>query len=336
MNVCLGLLGRKALGMFVLALLVGGRMVWAQDAPSASQAPQSHMEAPPVQQTGAPIVRIEPESSYDKTIFLKTFPVADLAFLKQYDGAPAKDLIHDKQFKKVLKDVLPGCMFHYGKDMPLDEAVDMVMKDSRVPVRIRDGRYVVVSGLGGPYLSGRGFVWIDMQDGVALGGFYFHPTNGEPTPTLAIYSKQIKEDQVAMSELPPVFGQDMAEWQNESRVPTVTTQYFLTGKNKRVLLEHDEDYCSPADGMVAPAGDCEELNADAADADEQAAYYLDQVHYATNATAWMIGADQVAWIGVRERTCGGVVDPLGCRIRVTREHTHVIIGRGPVGHGGRR
>jgi hypothetical protein len=51
------------------------------------------------------------------------------------------------------------------------------------------------------------------------------------------------------------------------------------------------------------------------------------VHYRINATAWMIGPDQVAWVGMRDRTCGGVVDPLGCRIRVTREHVHVLTGR---------
>jgi hypothetical protein len=32
--------------------------------------------------------------------------------------------------------------------------------------------YLVVSGRSGPYLAGRGFVWIDLQDGLALGGFY--------------------------------------------------------------------------------------------------------------------------------------------------------------------
>jgi hypothetical protein len=37
------------------------------------------------------------------------------------------------------------------------------------------------------------------------------------------------------------------------------------------------------------------MNADAADMDVTAAYYLEQTHHATNATAWMIeGDDQVA------------------------------------------
>jgi uncharacterized protein YecT (DUF1311 family) len=72
------------------------------------------------------------------------------------------------------------------------------------------------------------------------------------------------------------------------------------------------------------------MNADAADDDMIAASYLDQTHHATNATAWMINdPDQVAWLRVRDNTCGGVADPLGCRIRVTRERTRVILRRGP-------
>jgi uncharacterized protein YecT (DUF1311 family) len=155
-----------------------------------------------------------------------------------------------------------------------------------------------------------------------------------------VFSRQVKEKAIGMSDLPPGFADDLGLWAGGSRIPAVTTRYFLTGTNKRILLEHDEDYCLPGN-TAAGGGDCQQMDADAADADEVAAYYLEQVHYATNATAWMIGPDQVAWLDVRERTCGGVLDPLGCRIRVTREHARVITGRPmprpvsgphPVGH----
>jgi hypothetical protein len=46
---------------------------------------------------------------------------------------------------------------------------------------------------------------------------------------------------------------------------------------------------------ASPQEACEQMNADAADMDVTAAYYLEQTHHATNATAWMIeGDDQVA------------------------------------------
>jgi hypothetical protein len=225
-------------------------------------------------------------------------------------------------------------MFHYGRDMPLLDALEMVLNGSPQPVRIRDGRYFLVSGRSGPYLAGRGFIWMDMQDGIALGGFYFHPTNGEPTPTVNVFSTQVKQEPLGMSQLPPAFAQDLSQWSEESRVPPVTTRYFITGSNRKILLEHDEDYCLPVAGETAPPeNDCVQMNADSAELDMNAAYYLEQTNHATNATAWMItGEDQVVWLQVRARTCGFGPDLLRCRIRMTRERTRVIIRRPPIVH----
>jgi hypothetical protein len=291
------------------------------------QEPQSQEPQPP-----PPPSRHAPPSHYDKTIFLKPIPPDQLAFLNQFAGASSSDLYQDKQFRKVMKNVLPDCMFHYGRDMPLSDAMDIVFKGSRIPVEIRDGRYLSMAGNNGPILAGRGFIWIDLQDGVGVGGFYFHPTNGEPTPSVNIFSRQIKDEALGLGDLPPAFAEDFSRWAEGSSVPSVTTRYFLTGSNKKVLLEHDEDFCSPTDGTIAPNGDeCEQMNADAADVDMIAASYVEQTHHATNATAWMINdPEQVAWLRVRDNTCGGVADPLGCRIRVTRERTRVILRRNPV------
>jgi uncharacterized protein YecT (DUF1311 family) len=285
--------------------------------------------APPPQPAGQAQGPQAPVSNYDKAIFQKPIPSDQLAFLKQFDGAPSNDLVRDKQFRKLMRSVLPSCIFHYGRDMPLSDALDMVLKGSTLPVRIRDDRYLLVSGRSGPYLGGRGFIWIDLQDGIALGGFYFHPTNGEPTPTVNIFSKQVKEESLKMSQLPPAFAEDFNQWSAELRVPPVTTRYFITGSDRKILLEHDEDYCAPAAGVAPP--NCQQMNAEAADIDLTAAYYLEQTHYVTNATAWMItGADQVAWLQVRESTCRVGPDPLGCRIRLTRERTHVILRQHPL------
>jgi uncharacterized protein YecT (DUF1311 family) len=269
-----------------------------------------------------------PASKYDKAIFQKSIPSGQLAFLNQLAGSSTNDVIHDKQFRKLMHSVIPDCMFHYGRDMPLSDALDKVLAGSRLPVQIREGRYVMVSGRSGPYLAGRGFVWIDMLDGIALGGFYFRPINGEPTPTLTIFSRQLlKKESLKMSQFPAAFAEDLNQWSADSNVPLVTTRYSIADANKKVLLEHNEDYCSPADPTRAPAeGDCEQMNADAADIDMNAAYYLEQTHHATNGTAWMItGDDQVAWIRVRDDTCRVGPDPLRCHIRMTRERTHKIL-----------
>ena len=290
---------------------------------SGSQSPdsQSSESQPPVPQ-------------YDKAIFQKPIPSDQLAFLSHFDRMRSGDAIRDKQYRKLLHNVVPDCIFHYGTDMSLSDAIDMVLKDSSAPVQVRDGRYVIVSGRSGPYLMGRGFLWIDVQDGIGLGAFYFHPTNGEPTPVVIAFSRQVKEKALGISQLPPVFAQDLTRWSRESYVPPVTTRYFITGSNEKILLEHNEDYCQPADGTTPPPDDvCLQMNADASDLDVNAAYYLEQINHATNGTAWMIpGDDQVAWVQIRDETCRVGPDPLRCHIRMTRERTHVIVYRHPIPH----
>jgi uncharacterized protein YecT (DUF1311 family) len=208
-----------------------------------------------------------------------------------------------------------------------------VIKDSPQPVQIRDGRYFIISGHSGPYLLGRGLLWIDMKYGIALGAFYFHPTNGEPTPTVNVFSEQVKEGALEMSQLPADFAQDFRRWSEENRVPPVTPRYFITGAKKKIVLEHDEDYCAPTDGtMPYPKDVCEQMNLDAADIDVNAAYFVDETDHATNATAWMLGPDQVAWIQVRESTCSVGPNPLQCRIGMAHERTRVIINRHPLPH----
>ena len=107
-------------------------------------------------------------------------------------------------------------------------------------------------------------------------------------------------------------------------MPEITTRYFIGDYHKRILLEHDEDFCVAPDGAQPPPQDvCLQMNMDAADIDMNTAYYLDQVHYATNATAWMItGTDQVARLQVRDTRCGVGINI--CRIAMTRERTHGI------------
>lgn len=335
-----------------LAMTAAGSPARAQDSPSVDAPPAPDRNVPITQQPAAPVERAAPDSQSKQAVappaeqpqgsgadlFDNRIPADQMTFLGGLNGVASNEVIQDKEFKHLMKFFVPNCEFHYGRDMGLDAALHMVIEGSGVPAQVRDGRYFIIAGSRGPYLGGRAMIWIDMKEGIGLGAFYFHPTNGEPTPTVAVFSRQVKEQGLGMTDLPQAFVEDLVAWAGESQVPALTTTYFLTGSNLRVLLEHDEDFCSgPGLNMVPEGVACEQMEADAADLDEVAAYYLDQVHYRTNATAWMIGPDQQDWLLVRERTCGGVADPLGCRIRVTREHVHVLTGRlprrpGPVPH----
>jgi hypothetical protein len=269
-----------------------------------------------------------PSAAYDKSIFQKPIPPDQLAFIAQFAGKPSGEIMKDKQFRKLLKSVMPDCMFHYGNDKPLNDAMDLVMEGSKIPVVVRDNRFALVAGVMGPILSGKGFLWFDLQEGIALGGFYFHPTNGEPTPALNVFSRQVKEQYLSLSQMPPDFVMDLVQWQTLAHVPPVTARYFLTGSNRKILLEHDEDYCLSWDGTkLPPESGCQQMAADAADLDLSAAYYVDATHHATNATAWMMNQDQISFMETRDRTCRVGPDPLGCRIHMTRERTGVLINR---------
>lgn len=329
-----------ALGVLSLGVLAANAM--SQEAIGSQDGPYAQPPAPV--QESAPIVRQPPQpqsgaqgldagappaANYDPALFQRRIPKDQLVFLNQFAGAPSNDLYRDKQFRRLMKSFVPDCVFHYGSDKPLSDALDEVIEGSNEPVRIREGRYVMLAGQMGQYLAGKGFLWIDMQEGIGLGGFYFRPTNGEPTPTVNIFSRQLaNEIFLDWSQLPPGFAEDLATWSDADRVPPLTTRYFITGSNKKILLEHDEDFCLPASGPGY--NDCDQMNADASDIDMVAASYLEQVHHVTNATAWMItDPDQVAWIQVRNSTCGGLIDPLPCHIRMTRERTHVILHAPP-------
>jgi len=299
-------------------------------APIERQTPQPQL--PQAQGTPAAARNIDyqaPGSNYDPALFQRPMAKQQLAFLNQYAGMPSNQLYREKQFRNLMHSFVPDCTFHYGSDKSMYEALDEVIQGSSEPVQVRDGRYVILSGHMGRILAGKGFLWIDMQDGIGLGGFYFHPTNGEPTPTVNIFSKQVQKEMLLdWSELPAAFAQDVVAWEQADNVPPLTTRYFITGSNKKVLLEHDEDYCAPTSGQEY--NDCDQMNADAADMDMVAASYLEQTHHVTNATAWMItDPDQVAWLQVRSNSCGSVLDPLGCRITMARERTRVILHAPP-------
>lgn len=273
--------------------------------------------------SGAQTVTAPPIQQY--VAFENAIPPAQLAFLNGYSGHTTKELRKDKQFRAVLKLTIPRTEYHYGRDMPLSDAVDEVLIGSPLPVNIRNGRFVTVTGLQGPYLRGRGFLWFDMQEGIALGGFYFMPTNGEPTPTLTIFSRQLKQTSLALGQLPPAFVDDLSQWSAVSRVPAISPRYFIPENGKKYVLEHDLDYCRHPEGTAPPSSDqCMQANLDEAEADMDAAYFMQQTHNAANATAWMLDPEQTAWLMMRDKTCGP--NGLGCRVRMTRERIRIILG----------
>ncbi len=257
-------------------------------------------------------------------------PADQLAFLKDYDGKMPKQILKDKRFRDLEKEITPPASYFYHFDRALSNARDEVLDDKPLPISVRDARYVMVDSAGGgdPQAYGRGygrgFLWFDMQMGIGLGGIYFHPSNGEPTPTLTIYSTQLSDTDLSMGQLPPEFDQDLRQWAAMAGLEVISPRYFIPANKKKYVLLHDENYCAYP-GNTPVLGGCQELNVEAADADLNAAYFMHLTGNASDANAFMLNSDQTAWLALRDRTCAGP-NGLACRIQITRQRTAVLTG----------
>lgn len=304
--------------LFTLACIPAPAHASGQDAAQGPQAAPASSADSTAQPDSAQVPPPAPAA------FQNLIPSDQLAFLKDYDGKTSKEIMKDKRFHALIKEAIPRTEYHYGSDKSLSDASEELLATVPLPINVRDGRYVTISTRGGSYLAGKTLLWFDMQSGAALGTIYFHPSNGEPTPTLTVFSKQLTDTSLSMGQLPSEFVEDLGHWEDTTSIAAITPRYFIPANGKKYVLVHDEDYCWHPDNDPPPEG-CEAMNANAADDDMNAAYFMQETHNAANATAWMLEPDQIEWLAVRDRTCMGP-NALACRVRVTHERTSVLIG----------
>lgn len=241
-------------------------------------------------------MRLKPASRRGKptyvreAVFKNPIAGAQLGFLSERAGQPANELVRERPLHYLVNEVVPYAPFHLGLDMPLPNAIESMFLTSTLPLEIRNGRYALLTGIRGPNARGRTFLWIDMKEGIGLGGIFFYPSNGEPTPTLTIFSRQVDGDSLrGMTQLPAAFVQDLSRWAAMVGVPPVTTRYFINASSEKTVLAHDEDYCrKPTDGSAPPLDICQKMNEDARDLDRKAVSFLSQTHNASNATMHMV------------------------------------------------
>lgn len=219
------------------------------------------------------------------TTFEHTIPASDLQFLSDFASQPTSTVMRDAAFRELVAAVIPYAPFHFGTDMPVANALEAMMRTSEVPVQIRGGRYVMVTGRRTPESGGRGraFLWIDMQQGTAMGGIFFYPSNGEPSPTLTLFSNQVGADSIHMKQLPPAFLEDFSRWSADAAVPVSTARYFINASDKKSVLPHDEVSCGTASATEAGES-CTQQKVEAASVDREAGAFLASVHYAPNGT----------------------------------------------------
>ncbi|HEY6357721.1 MAG TPA: hypothetical protein VIX35_05730, partial [Vicinamibacterales bacterium] len=196
-------------------------------------------------------------------------------WVKDLSGESTHDATLAGHFSDLVLDVSPDATYHFHFDMPVGSALRAILRGAGEPVTIRANRFAMLSACDTPTCTGaRAFVWVDTEHGVEIGGIEFEPSNGEPTPTLTLFSKQVLDPVTKRVQLPADFIEDLATWTRVSRRRATPARYFINGQGVKTVLAHDEDNCHGADQSSLAATLCRSLNVDAAEQDLAAAYYL--------------------------------------------------------------
>jgi hypothetical protein len=215
----------------------------------------------------------------------------DREMLQQYVHAPVSEVVRSARFHAFVDSVVPYTPFHYGVDMPLTRVLEKLLSRSEENVDLRSNRYLMLSNMSGRGMS-RAFLWVDLVDGPVLGGIYFHPSNGEPTPTLTLFSRQVTDPNIHPSQLPTAFLQDLNQWISKSGVQAISTRYFVNAANQKSVLWHEENYCSSSMSETPTVDEaCSQANEEAKNIDSNASNFLNQTRNASNATERMIAAN---------------------------------------------
>jgi uncharacterized protein YecT (DUF1311 family) len=254
---------------------------------------------------------------------------ADLAWLEPFLNQTTHDVWMHSRFKEIVSAAAPNAIYHFHVDLPLGAAFSAVLSGPGAPVQVRDDRYMLLSACAAaPCVTGRALAWIDLEVGLVFGAIEFNPTNGEPTPTLTIFSAQVGDRVARRFELPPAFLQDLELWSRATRLRGTTVRYFINKDGWKSLVAHDEDACQGADRSSLALTMCAATNADAADQDMRAAYLLLANQFDEKSSMRdALKADQDKWLQDRGALCPGAATDaatVACRLKVTRERTQAL------------
>ena len=251
-----------------------------------------------------------------------------LSWLRDLAGASTHEATLAGHFDDLVSDAAPDVAYHFHVDMPVANALRMILRGAGEPILVRANRFVILSACNTPACSdGRAFVWADTERGIEIAGIDFAPSNGEPTPTLTLFSKQVLDPVTKRVQLPPDFVEDLATWTRASRHRSVAARYFVNRDGIKTVLLHDEDNCHGADRSSLAATLCRSMNLDAADQDLAAAYYVLLATFADKTPMRAaLQADEDKWLADRKATCGVGTDgpALACRLKAAQERASAL------------
>lgn len=281
-------------------------------APRPSNPPQTQA-APDLSACGGKITRCTP------------LELNLIDWLKDYANQTTFEVISDKKFGNMILAATPPAVFHFGADMMLSDAVTLILHGPAFPVQLRDGRYLMISAERSARGGGESFYWFDLQRGMTFGGVFFRPSNGEPTPSLTVFSGQVADRITSDTQLPRDFLRDLETWRTARNVPAVVVRYFVNGLAWKAPLLHESDACAAAGAGTASA-ECQAVDEQAAELDMQAALYLLRSRYAEGTpAATQLDAAQAQWQTSLETACAGKADAPACRAQMARQRAQDLV-----------
>jgi uncharacterized protein YecT (DUF1311 family) len=262
------------------------------------------------------------------TLHCAKVPADRFAWLAKLKGASSsRDAVLSDEFPRLLAAIVPGANYHFHVDMPLVNAFTTIIRGAAQPIGVRDGRYMTLAACVSPNCVGaRAMLWIDIDGGLSIGAIDFNPSNGEPTPTETLFSTQILDPVTDAPQLPATFLTDLAVWSHASRTRAPVARYFINGRGLKTVVPHNEDSCASERAMLPPSL-CAAMNAETADQDMQAAFYLLVNSYANGTPSRTAAeADQGKWLRDRQAACGAGAntEALACRRTYARDRVRAL------------
>jgi hypothetical protein len=151
-----------------------------------------------------------------------------LAWLSS-SGASFGSVLNDPRFNTLLSNTVPRINIYLGMSRskaappPLIEAVHEVLGGLDQSLTVRDGRYVMLSSCRLHSCDEKGFVWIDTEQHVVIGGVVHFFFGAETSRSLLLWSGQQQP-----KDLPKPFLRDFEEWNSRWKDPAGEAKQEVT------------------------------------------------------------------------------------------------------------
>lgn len=150
----------------------------------------------------------------------------EFLWIKEYVGKTTNQLAWDTRFSKLVESISPKSKDDFGfGEGGLAGKLSETLGGPPNKVRLIDDRYITLSACTFRFCPEKGFVWIDLEELLAIAAIVHYDTrkhNREKDPIIFIISKQVD-----VATVPGRFKVELNEWLIEEGVPINLVKLFI-------------------------------------------------------------------------------------------------------------